>query len=132
MAKKDTNKIVICLIYNDRDEILMGCRNDNGKWTTPAGHLMEGEDLHEGVVRELNEETGLQAEKVDLLGMNQRDGLLLYLFKIKVSGEIDTSNDPDEECDNWHYIDPLKVWDRLHVSKKQNLAIKYWALGSIQ
>ncbi len=38
-----------------------------GKWLPPGGHLLEGEEPHRGVLRELAEETGLEGSIVDLL-----------------------------------------------------------------
>lgn len=43
-----------------------------GKWSLPGGMLELGESLHEGVVREVEEETGLQVEPLELLELLDR------------------------------------------------------------
>lgn len=43
-----------------------------GKWSLPGGMLEVGESLHEGVVREVEEETGLKVEPVELVELLDR------------------------------------------------------------
>ncbi|WP_239461287.1 NUDIX hydrolase [Occallatibacter savannae] len=43
-----------------------------GKWTLPGGMLELGESLHAGVVREVEEETGLRVEPVELVELLDR------------------------------------------------------------
>jgi 8-oxo-dGTP diphosphatase len=43
-----------------------------GKWSLPGGMLEVGESLHQGVVREVEEETGLQVEPIVLLELLDR------------------------------------------------------------
>ena len=56
MSKQKTKRVACCLIRDWKDDILMGKRNDNDKWTTPGGHLDKGECPYEGAIRELKEE----------------------------------------------------------------------------
>lgn len=43
-----------------------------GKWSLPGGMLEVGESLHEGVVREVEEETGLKVEPLELVELLDR------------------------------------------------------------
>ena len=43
-----------------------------GKWSLPGGMLEVGESLHEGVVREVEEETGLRVEPIELIELLDR------------------------------------------------------------
>lgn len=45
-----------------------------GKWSLPGGHVRFGEDLHTAVLRELAEETGLEAVVDRFLGWVERTG----------------------------------------------------------
>lgn len=56
-------------VINDRGEILLIRRADNGKWAMPGGALEVGETPAEGVVREVLEETGVPCEPVTLIGV---------------------------------------------------------------
>lgn len=43
-----------------------------GKWSLPGGMLELGESLHEGVIREVKEETGLRVEPIELIELLDR------------------------------------------------------------
>ena len=128
---KDSNRIAIALISDHKDDLLMGLREKEQKWTNPSGHIYEGECPYEGCRRELLEETGLDVISIELcrIEYNKKKGLMLYLFKVTVDPkqEIDFSNDPDKEFLSVGYIDPNEVADMLHVPIEENIALKYWA-----
>ena len=129
MSKKDSsNRVAIALIVDQNDCILMGKRNDSGKWTLPAGHLKVSEDPYEGAIRELKEETGLDALDAKIAKVCKVDGKMFYLFCIKIdpTQAIDSSGDPDKECDSWHYMDPNEVKDGMIIPIEDNIAIQYW------
>lgn len=129
MSKKDpSNRIAIALICDASDNVLMGQRNDSGKYTCPGGHLEKGEDAYEGMVRELKEEAGLDAKNLKIVRCTKAGDKILYLFKVEIdpTQAIDTSGDPDQECQVWLYIDPNEVRDDLHVPIERNIALQYW------
>ena len=64
---KNSRRVCIALTTDHRDDILMGCRNDNKSWTCPGGHAEEGEDPYEAMIREYKEETGLDVEDIKLV-----------------------------------------------------------------
>lgn len=127
-SKFKSKRIAISYIVNEKDELLMGKRQDCQKWTTASGHIEEGEDAYVGMIRELKEETDLDVESIKLVKVvwEKHKKLLLYLFEIKTSGEVDASNDPDEEFGEIKFVDPIEVIDELHVPCEENIAIKYW------
>jgi len=57
-------------IFNDRNEILLIRRQDNGLWALPGGALEVGETAAEGVCREVWEETGLGVRVTALTGIH--------------------------------------------------------------
>jgi len=124
-------RVAVAYICNDYDELLMGKRNDNDKWTQPGGHVEKNECPVAAIAREVKEETGLNASKIELIcakfsqDRNGKD-MLIYLFKVSTTGEVDTSNDPDNECDDWVFKDPIEVCNELHVPAEHNIALKYW------
>ena len=127
---KKSRRVSICLVTDHRDDILMGCRNDNKKWTIPGGHLNKGEDPYEGAIREFKEETGCDVEDVKLVGSHwdKENNLLIYLFKVVPDPKqmLDASKDPDKEVDSWHYMNPNDVVEELHVPLERNIALQYW------
>lgn len=127
---KRSRRVCIALITDAHDNILMGKRNDSGKWAQPAGKAYVKEDPYYCMIRELKEETGLDVVDMKLIGSqwNKDKNLILYLFKITVEPNqlIDASGDPDKECPTWSYQNPNDVVTELHVPIEENIALKYW------
>ncbi len=108
----------------DGDKILMGKRQDNGKWTNPGGHLEQNENPKEGALRELKEEAGLEhnnAKKMVTKKVTTPEGvkMVIHAYQVKYNGQKPTSkNDPDKEVKKWEWIDtknmPEKVLNNLH------------------
>lgn len=123
-------RVVISYIKNHEDNLLYGLRKDTNKWTCAGGHLENNEDPYLGMVRELKEETGLDAKELKLVKVvyDHSQKLMLYLFEVKIDPTqvIDPSNDPDKEADIWEYKDPYFIQDQFHVDKNKNLAFKHW------
>ena len=126
--KEKTKRVACCLIRDWKDDLLMGKRNDNGKWTQPGGHLDKGECPYVGAIRELKEETGLDAKDTKLVKVCKNDKVMVYVFEMKVDQdqEVDCSLDPDKECDDWTYTDPNEVREELHIPIEYNAVLKYW------
>jgi 8-oxo-dGTP diphosphatase len=60
------------LVVNEADEWLVVKKKYGGlkgKWSLPAGFVQQGEMLDEAAVREIKEETGIDAEVIGFLGM---------------------------------------------------------------
>jgi len=63
-----------------------------GRWALPGGLARPQERVDQTVIRELREETGLEVEIVDLIGLRTRssdeEGALFLLFRVRpLSGE---------------------------------------------
>lgn len=127
---KNSRRVCIALTVDHRDDILMGCRNDNKQWTMPGGHAEKGEDPYEAMIREYKEETGLDVEDIKLVASHwdKEKNLLLYLFQVTPDPKqmIDASKDPDKEVESWHFMNPNDVVEQLHVPLQHNIALKYW------
>ena len=55
------------ILFNEKNEILLGRRADNGFWAYPAGSMELGESFEECARREVQEETGLLCGDLKLL-----------------------------------------------------------------
>ncbi len=58
------------LIENEAGEFLFIQRIDNGKLGIPAGGLEEGETIEQCIIREVQEETGLELQGVEVIGIS--------------------------------------------------------------
>ena len=86
------------LITNEYNEILLILRDDTRTWAAPAGALESGELPTDGVVREVEEETGLKTMPVRLTTLNYRSAFgnnhLQFVFRcIQSGGELQTSDE---------------------------------------
>ena len=105
-------------IFNDRGEILLMERADGSGWCLPCGFVEPNETPVEAVIRETREETGLEIEVTQLVGVfthkpSARMGphtlvCAVHLCAI-VSGEMRLSHEglalrywPLDEMKNWH------------------------------
>jgi 8-oxo-dGTP pyrophosphatase MutT (NUDIX family) len=57
------------LMLNQRDQLLMLKKNDNGRWGVPGGAMELGESLEETARRETKEEIGVDVKDIELFGI---------------------------------------------------------------
>ncbi len=87
-------------------------------WCVPKGHPEGTEELHEAAIREIAEETGLEAEIIDVLGEIQYEfvasGKLIsktvhHFLMRQTGGFLTVENDPQHEAAEarWFDIDDL-------------------------
>lgn len=89
-----TPKVAIgCIVGNDNGEILLMQRKDSGVWLYPTGWADVGYSASEVAVKEVEEETGIIAEPVQLLGVVDgmrmgfsRFGMYMLLFHMRAVG----------------------------------------------
>ncbi|GAA3730264.1 8-oxo-dGTP pyrophosphatase MutT (NUDIX family) [Spinactinospora alkalitolerans] len=98
------------IVANDRDEILMIRRSDNGNWAVPGGAVDLGESVPEAAIRETREETGIECEITGISGIysdpkhiilytsdgEARQEFSIVLFARPVSGEPTPSDESRE------------------------------------
>lgn len=83
------------VIIDDQGRVLLTQRRDNGHWEAPGGVLELDEDITTGLLREVEEETGLQVEPVALTGVykNMARGIVALVFRCKIIGGQLTETD---------------------------------------
>ena len=81
------------LVMNDKDEVLL-INSPNRGWEYPGGMVKSGETLSEALVREIKEETGVDAEITGFIGIckNIKNNIRLLAKLSKVVKIADTSN----------------------------------------
>ncbi|MDO9577646.1 MAG: NUDIX domain-containing protein [Candidatus Cloacimonadales bacterium] len=57
------------MIKDKKRKILLQKRSDTGLWSTIGGAMEVGESLEETAIREVQEETGLKIESMEMKGM---------------------------------------------------------------
>lgn len=112
---------------------LMGKRRDNNLFSQPGGHLDKNEAPLDGAKRELEEETGIIADKKDLhfkVSKRVSDEYLIHLFEyqMKPTDKTKSTDDPDAEVYRWFFTNPLtnkELVSNLHTPKN-NVLFDYY------
>lgn len=95
---------VAAAVVNEHGRILVIKRRDNGAWQLPGGVLELGETIHDGVRREVAEETGVQVEPGPLTGVykNIKLGVVALVFRARPVGGAASATAEAVAVDWWN------------------------------
>lgn len=109
---------VVAMVRDENGRVLMIQRTDNSRWALPGGGHDVGESITNTVIREVREETGIEAEVIDLSGIYTDPGhVMLYddgearqqfsmCFRARpVGGQLRTSDETKEV----RWVDPADL-----------------------
>jgi 8-oxo-dGTP diphosphatase len=127
------------MIQNEKGEVLLGLRQGShgeGEWCFPGGHLEFGETLEETAKREVNEETGLDVNKFELISVAnemryiESDGkhYLNIGIKAKYEGGAPKVMEPDK-CKGWKWFNLNSIPEKLFEGTE--LTLKNFKKGKI-
>ena len=106
---KEPTVVASVAAFNPDGLLLLGKRNDPGKWVLPGGHSEPDETHQRTAIRELFEESGLPAKTLEYLGQDtvHKGGhdIVVHCYRADVDGEPTGKHDPDEECSHWEWVD---------------------------
>ncbi len=114
---------VAIMILNEKDEVLLETRADNGKFSIPGGALNMGEKLKDGALRETFEETGI------LLNIEDLELIALY------SGEEGRMKYPNKDVT--YYVDAIFLARvnskdiKIKPNDNESLEIKFYNFKNI-
>ena len=117
-----SDRISCVAVFNSSGMMLMGKRNDTGRWNCPGGHCNTGETPEAAARREVKEETGLKVRGLKFLGKGvggRNSDKEIYCYKAISDDKPDGDNDPDQECSEWQWFDisngiPQEIRYSLH------------------
>lgn len=100
------------LVFNEKNELLLNLRSDTNTWGIPGGSMELYETIEETAVRELKEEAGISADKLELVTVlsgkeyyfeypnGDKMCTVIVLFKVlNYSGEIRVSDNESKKLD---------------------------------
>ncbi|AGZ40555.1 putative NUDIX hydrolase [Actinoplanes friuliensis DSM 7358] len=125
---------VSAIVLNDRGEILLGQRSDNHQWSVIAGMMDPGEQPADALVREVEEETGVQVTIERLAGValhevtyvnGDRCHMVNTWFRCRAIGGEARVNDSESIAVGWFAPDALPEMNafalvRIRTSLEEN------------
>ena len=102
---------VSAIVLNDKNELLLLQRADNGHWAIPGGKMEIGESASAATIREVMEETGMDVAVQSLVGVYSDplggvvgcypDGTVIHFvnlcFRCEITGGAPRGSDEGEE-----------------------------------
>ena len=134
------NSLVVAVgavVRNDRGEILLIERTDNGLWALPGGAQEIGESVKDAVRREVREETGIEVEVTGLTGIysdpahviSYDDGEVRQEFSLCFAARaISGSLRPSSESRQAQWVAPDQV-SGLKIHPSMRLRIQHGLRG---
>jgi 8-oxo-dGTP diphosphatase len=106
------------VVRDSGGRVLLVKRADNGRWEIPGGVMGLDEGIHQALLREINEETGLNVQPGRLTGVykNMSLGIVALVFECTpTGGQLGTSDETAEVA--WIEPDQLAhlVGDRIRT-----------------
>ncbi|MDQ0247250.1 ADP-ribose pyrophosphatase YjhB (NUDIX family) [Bacillus fengqiuensis] len=96
-----------------------------GKWSFPAGFVEEGETLDEAVIREVMEETGIQADVLGMVGIRSgvirneiSDNMVIFLMRARHTDIIVQEKELEAAA--------FLTKDQLRFDENTSLLVKYF------
>jgi 8-oxo-dGTP pyrophosphatase MutT (NUDIX family) len=122
ISKSDPNLVALMARFN---------RGGKLEWCIPKGHLEQNETSEQAALREVFEETGLEAEIISQLGeVNYQfiqDGskisktVHVYLMQ-QTGGELTFENDPHKEASELEWVQVSELLARLSHGNEKRIA----------
>ncbi|MFA6648093.1 MAG: NUDIX domain-containing protein [Candidatus Izemoplasmatales bacterium] len=124
------------VIVNEKNQVLLQKRSDNGLWGLPGGLLELDETIQEGAIREVKEETNLDVKLEKFIGVfynpfmrwREKDlaKVISYGFKARVTGgELRVNDSESQELAYFsfenlpviHSIDNIEIIEAYYQNK---------------
>lgn len=123
---------VTAIVLNERGELLLVHKTDNDLWTLPGGAVDVGESVGHAVIREVEEETGVDVEVTGLVGLYTDPGHVMAYDEVRqqfsmcfttrmAGGEPTTSSETKEVA----FVDPSKL-DSLNIHPSMRMRIDHY------
>ena len=111
---------LFALIFDHEERVLLGHRRDIDWWNLPGGGMEAGETVDEALRREVREETGLEVEVEQLVGVYSKPQKqeVVLTFRCRLAGG---TLHPTEEIRESRYFPPDALPDNTLPKHRQRV-----------
>ena len=107
------------LVFNDNNELLLNLRTDTNTWGIPGGSMELFETIEETAIRELKEETGINAENLKLVDvLSGKDCYFEY-------------PNGDKMCTVIVLFKVLNYKGKIQISDNESKQLKFFSLDNL-
>lgn len=112
-----TQKAGAVILNSKEDSILLLFRGPLKDWTFPKGHIEDGENELDAMIREVKEETGLDVDVIrklpnlEYLISQTGENCVISFYLVKAKNDFDLKLEHQEDALEWVKID--EVCDKL-------------------
>ncbi len=121
-----------CIIFDDKNRLLLQKRTDCGEWGFLGGLVELGEATHEAARREIKEESGLDVEITSLYGVyskyfdeyanGDKAQTIVHLFKAKIIGGALIDNNAETAELNFFDLDNVPpLFNKQHQDALEDI-----------
>ena len=108
--KKHKVCIAACLVLSDGSRTVLGLRKNENKYGLIGGHVEVGETVHQALIREAKEESGIELDQKDLqiahvLHYKGRISDYIFFFMQAKSWQGTITNREPNKCAGWEWFD---------------------------
>ena len=107
------------LVFNDKNELLLNLRTDTNTWGIPGGSMELFETIEDTAIRELKEEAGIDADKLELVTILSGNE---YYFEYP---------NGDKMCTVIVLFKVLNYTGDIKVSDEESKKLKFFSLNNL-
>lgn len=113
-------RVAVAALIFDGERILLALRRDIEWWNLPGGGMEAGETVDEALCREVSEETGLEVEVGQLVGVYSKPQKqeVVLTFRCYVKGGTPIATEESLEC---RYFDPTELPTKILPKHRQRI-----------
>lgn len=129
--ENETKKAGAVILNKNRDSVLLLYRAKKD-WSFPKGHIEQGENETQAMIREVREETGLEVEIIQELPAtkyttDKNENCVLYFYLVVLKDDLNLRIENDNDVLEWVNIDDIvnKIsYDNLKILRNKKCTQK--------